>query len=140
MNLEKFFGKRTWIGVCVSFSVIMVFLLLGALFLVRGIVPMKLTSLCLCLSYGAAALTGGCVAAAGQKNRVCALLPGVVLYVTAWLAALCSENGIDFSANGIGITVAVAVGIGIACLSCGKKKKYHRGKIPMRPPVKTVRR
>lgn len=140
MSAGMLFGKRTWIGFGVAIGVMVLSLLLGALLAVRGALPMEAVSPWLWVSYGLAALIGGRVAAIGQWRQLCALVPGVLLYVLAWLLALCSECSIDFSGGGLGITISVAAGIVVALMSCSRKKKRsHVGK-GKRPPVKPKRR
>lgn len=140
MSAGILFGKRTWIGIGVTIGVLILMLLLGALLIVRGILPMGAVSPWLWVSYGLAVLIGGRVAATGQGRQLCALVPGVVLYILAWLLALCSECTIDFAANGLGITAAIAIGMLIAFMSSSRKKKHRRNKAAKRPSVRTIRR
>ena len=138
MSTGVLFGKRTWSGVGVALGVLIVVLLIGALLVVRGILPMDAVSLWLWFSYGLAVFVGGRIAAAGQGRGVCAIVPGATLYVLAWLLALCSDCTIEFSANGLGITVAVAIGVLLALMG-GKRRKKGTRKI-RRASVKPLRR
>lgn len=139
MSVGILFGKRTWIGLGISLAVLILALLMGALLIVRGLLPMDAASPWLWISYFLAALLGGCVAA-GQGQQLCALMPGALLYILAWLLALCSECSIDFAANGLGITIAVVVGIIMALMKGRKKKKSSRSRKGKRPSVRTIRR
>lgn len=137
MNVGMLFGKRTWIGFGVSVMGMITLLSLGALLVIKGVIPMNITPLWLWISYGIAAMVGGRIA--GKSLRVCAFMPAGLLYIVAWGMALCSECEISFIANGAGITVAVAAGAIIAFLTSGKKKhkKSIRGK---RPVPRSIRR
>ena len=141
MSTGTLFGKRTWIGFGCAAGLLCVLLMLGAFLAVRCILPMTVVPVWLWISYGLAALIGGRVAATGQGRELCAFLPGMLLYMVAWLLALCSECKIDFPSVGVGITIAVMAGVVIAYLSCSKKKKRNRdGKRHKRPSMRTVRR
>jgi len=126
MGMRTFFGKQTWIGFSVATGAMILFLLLGALLFVRGIIPIHMAPLWLQGSYGLSAFAGGRIAAAGKSRRLCAIAPGTLLYAAAWLAALCSECTLDFAQHGLGITVAVAIGVILAYVGSGRKKKKHR--------------
>lgn len=140
MSAGILFGKRTWIGFGVSVGVLLVLLLFGAFFIVRGMLPMNAASPWVWVSYGLAALISGRVAATRQDQKLCALITGGMLYGFAWLLALCCECTLDFAANGIGITIAVFAGVLIALLGNKKKKKGSRGRKVKRTSVRTVRR
>ena len=138
MRAGVLFGKRTWWGFGVASGVLIVTLLIGALLVVRGILPMEAVSLWLWLSYGVSALSGGRVAAMGQGRDIRAVVPGTALYVLAWLLALCSDCTINFTANGLGITLAVAAGVLLALMG-GKRRKKGTRKMK-RATVKPLRR
>lgn len=140
MSAGILFGKRTWIGIGITVGILLIMVLFGSLLIVRGILPMGAVSPCLWISYGVAALIGGRVAAAGQGRKLCAFIPGAMVYVLAWLLALCSECMIDFTANGLGITVAVAIGMFIAFIGGRGKKKSNRTRKVKRPSTRTLRR
>ena len=140
MSVGILFGKRTWIGVGAAISTLLLMVLLGSLLIVRGILPMEAVSPWLWLSYGLAAFAGGCLAAAGQGRKLCAFMPGTMVYVLAWLLALCSECRIDFASNGPGITVAVGIGMLVAFMGCRGKKKRRRSRSVKRPSAKALRR
>lgn len=139
MRVGDLFGKRTWIGYGVSLGVLLLMLLLGSLLTVREVLPMNFVSPWLWISYGTAALLGGYIAAAGKGRHMCAIVPGTMLYVTAWLFALCSECPITFAANGLGITVAVCMGM-ILALICRKGKKRSRSRKVKRPSARRIQR
>ena len=140
MSVGILFGKRTWIGVGAAISTLLLMVLLGSLLIVRGILPMEAVSPWIWLSYGLSAFVGGCLAAVGQGRKVCAFVPGMMVYVLAWLLALCSECRIDFASNGIGITVAVGIGMLAAFMGCRGKKKRRYNRSVKRPAAKTLRR
>ena len=139
MNAGILFGKRTWIGLGVSIGVLSVSLLLGAFFIVRGLLPMNVASPWVWVSYGLATLIGGRITA-GKEKKLCALVTGAMLYGLAWLLAMCCESTVDFAANGIGITIAVFAGVIVVLLSSRHKKKGSRGRKVKRTSVRTVRR
>lgn len=140
MSVGILFGKRTWVGVSIAIGILVVMLLLGALLIVQGLLPMRAVSPWLWASYGLAAFVGGCIAAAGQGRKLCAFVPGTMVYVLAWLLALCSECRIDFASNGLGITVAVGIGMLAAFMGCRGKKKRRRSRSVKRPSAKALRR
>ena len=137
MNVGMLFGKRTWIGFGVSVMGMITLLSLGALLVIKGVIPMNIAPLWLWISYGIAAMVGGRIA--GKSLQACAFMPAGLLYIVAWGMALCSECEISFITNGVGITVAVLAGAIIAFLTSGKKKhkKSIRGK---RPVPRSIRR
>ena len=139
MRVGDLFGKRAWIGYGVSLCVLLLMILLGSLLTVREVFPMNFMPPWLWISYGAAALLGGYIAAAGKGRHMCAIVPGTMLYVTAWLFALCSECPITFAANGLGITVAVCMGM-ILALICRKGKKRSRSRKMKRPSARRIQR
>ena len=140
MSAGILFGKRTWIGFGIAVGILLIMVLLGALFIVRGLLPMGAVSPWLWVSYGVAAFAGGRVAAAGQGRKLCAFIPGIFVYVLAWLLALCSECMIDFAANGLGITIAVAIGMFIPFAGGRGKKRSSRSRKVKRPSTKALRR
>ena len=140
MSVGILFGKRTWIGVGAAISTLLLMVLLGSLLIVREILPMEAVSPWLWLSYGLAAFVGGCLAAVGQRRKVCAFVPGTMVYVLAWLLALCSECRIDFASNGIGITIAVGIGMLAAFMGYRGKKKRRYNRSVKRPAAKALRR
>ena len=140
MSAGILFGKRTWVGLSVTVGVLLIMLLLGALLVVRGFLPMGAISPWLWVSYGLAVLIGGRIAAAGQGRKLCAFVPGAMIYVLAWLFALCSECMIDFDANGLEITIAVAIGTLIAFAGSRGKKKGSRRRKAKIPSTRTLRR
>ena len=139
MRVGALFGKRTWIGYGVSLGILLLMILLGSLLTVREVLPMNFVSPWLWISYGAAALLGGYIAAAGKGRHMYAIIPGTLLYVTAWLFALCSECPIAFASNGLGITAAVCMGMLLA-LICRKGKKRSRSRNIKRPSVRRIQR
>ena len=140
MSVGILFGKRTWVGFSIAIGILVVMLLLGALLIVQGLLPMRAVSPWLWASYGLAAFAGGRVAARGQGRKICAFLPGTTVYALAWLLALCSECAIDFAANGLGITIAVAVGMLVAFMGGKGKRKSSRSRKLKRPSTRTLRR
>lgn len=140
MSAGILFGKRTWVGLGTAIVLLVLMLLLGALLIVRGQLPMGVASPWLWVSYGLSAFIGGRIAAAGQGRKLCAFMPGAMIYALAWLMALCSECMIDFSMNGLGITMAVVIGTIIAFVGGKKKKRSSRNRKKKIPSTRTLRR
>lgn len=138
MNIGVLFGRRTWIGFGAALILMVLWLMLGALLAVRGIVSDGIV-VWIAAGYLVSSFLGGCVAGKGQGRRLCAMVPALLLYVVVWLLALCSERVVDFASCGVWYTAAVALGAAAAWIRCGGKKK-RRGKVTKRRPVRTVRR
>ena len=134
------FEKRTWIGLGAAVGVMGVVFLLGSLLIVHGVLPIGTAAPLVWIGYGMAAFIGGRVAAASKRGWLCACIPGLMLYVLAWLLALCCEGKIDFSANGAGITIMVVLGILAAALGSKPKKKRRHGKRGKGTVKRTIRR
>lgn len=134
------FEKRTWIGLGAAVGIMGVVFMVGSLLMVHGVLPMEAASPLVWSSYGLAALIGGRVAAAGKRERLCACVPGLIIYVLAWMLALCCEGRIDFFANGIGITIMVILGILTAVLWSRPRKKSRHSKRGKRSVTRTIHR
>lgn len=140
MHMGMIIDRRTGIGFGTSICFIVLSLLLCALLLVRGALPMSAAVAWLWGSYGLAALFGGRVAAAGQGRKLCAFLPAMLLYALVWLLALSCKGEINFASLGIGTTIAVMAGALLAYMTVGgkrRKKNLQRKKYPM---TRTTRR
>lgn len=140
MQIDMFLNRRTGIGFGAAVCSMVLSLLLCALLLVRGVLPMSAATVWLWISYGLAALLGGRIAAAKQGGRLCAFFPAAFLYVLIWLLALGCKGEINFTAFGIGVTAAVIVGTLLAYMTAGSKRKKRSSYSKKRPAARTSRR
>lgn len=130
MSFGAMWGRRTWIGLAVAVGVLLLWIMLGALLLVKGVLPEDAAVFWVCAGAAAAAVLGGCTAGKGGV-RVRALIVAVLLYGILWCVGLASSEPLDFGNCGLWITAAVLGGGLAACLLCrngkGKKKRRRAG-------------
>ena len=127
MSFGAMWGRRTWIGLAAAAGSLLLWILLGALLLVKGILPEDAVTFWVCAGATGSTLLGGCAAGRGGA-RVRALLVAVLLYGILWCVGLASSEPLDFGRAGLWITAAVLGGSLAACLLCkgGKGKKKRR--------------
>ena len=140
MSWRRILGKRTWLGLAAAVASLLLWLMLGALLITRGMLPPELADGWL---YGGCALSvllGGCLAGKGRGERLLPLMVAALLYAVLWIAALATAQPLDFTGRGIWITAAVLGGGLLGCLlpgggllGCllpggGKRKKRSKSK------------
>ena len=140
MSWRRILGKRTWLGLAAAVASLLLWLMLGALLITRGMLPPELADGWL---YGGCALSvllGGCLAGKGRGERLLPLMVALLLYGLLWVAALATSEAITFAANGWWITGCVWGGGLLACVLCRGRKRKKRAKYPARAAEKRRKR
>lgn len=128
MSWRRILGKRTWLGLAAAVASLLLWLMLGALLITRGMLPPELADGWL---YGGCALSvllGGCLAGKGRGERLLPLMVAALLYAVLWIAALAAAQPLDLAGQGIWITAAVLGGGLLGCLLSGGGKRKKRSK------------
>ena len=116
MSFVGLFGKRTWLGLASAVAALLLCVMLGALLVVKGVLPSGMTVWWVYGSCGLAAFLGGCMARKGGGEAV------------------------DFQSHGLWITGAVFGGGFLACVLCRGKKRKKQAKRQAPAAVKRRRR
>lgn len=138
MKVSELFGKRTWSGLLLSVVALLLCIMVGALLIVRGVLPPVVQMPWVCGSCAVAALLGGLVAGKGRGDPLARLMVAALLLGLMWIAALGSGAPITFGSDGLWITGCVLGGGLLACLFRGGRKK--RGKRMARGAVQRRKR
>lgn len=132
MSLSTVLGKGTWIGLASSVIMLLVCIVLGALLIVKGVLPPSMQSVCVYASCALAAFTGSMVSRKGKGNGGSALATTLLLYGLLWIMALASSKPLTFGTHGLWITGAVLGGGLLAGIirkgSSRKKRAKHMTK------------
>ena len=128
MSFVGLFGKRTWLGLTVAVSALLLWIMLGALFVVKEALPSSMVEWWVSGGCGLAAFLGGCVARKGGGEAVLSLITAALLYALLWCVALASSQPVDFQSHGLWITGAVFGGGFLACVLCRGKKRKKQAK------------
>lgn len=126
MSLGKVLGMRTWIGLASSVILLLLCIMLGALLIVKGVLPPTMQPMWVYASCALAAFTGGLVSRKGKEDRGTALVTTLLLYGLLWIVALASSKPLAFDAHGLWITGTVLGGgllAGIIGKGKGRKKR-----------------
>ena len=124
MSFVGLFGKRTWLGLTVAVSALLLWIMLGALFVVKEALPSSMVEWWVYGGCGLAAFLGGCVARKGGGEAVLSLITAALLYALLWCVALASSQPLDFQSHGLWITGAVfGGGLLSGILYKGRKRK-----------------
>lgn len=124
MSFVGLFGKRTWLGLTMEVAALLLWVMLGALLVVKEALPSGMTAWWVYGGCGLAAFLGGCVARNGGGEAILSLIAAALLYALLWCVALTSSQPLDFQRNGLWITGAVFGGGFLSCVLCrGKKRK-----------------
>ena len=132
MSLSTVLGKRTWIGLASSVIMLLVCIMLGALLIVKGMMPPSMQSVWVYASCALAAFTGSMVSRKGKGNGGSAPATTLLLYGLLWIVALASSRPLTFGTHGLWITGAVLSGGLLAGIirkgSSRKKRTKHMTK------------
>lgn len=124
MSFVGLFGKRTWLGLAAAVAALLLWVMLGALLVVKGVLPSGMVAWWVYGSCGLAAFLGGCVARKGGGEAILSLITAALLYALLWCVALASSQPLDFQGNGLWITGAVfGGGLLSGILYKGQKRK-----------------
>ena len=127
-------GKRTWLGAGAILLAAAGGCALGALLVVKGVLPEGGALAWGCGCWALAAFAGGRVAVRGrgEGTLTAALAAGAAAYLLAWLVGAAIRTG------GLYLTAAIFGGAGAAGLLGSRPRKKRRD---ARPPIrKSVRR
>lgn len=138
MKVSELFGKRTWLGLLLAAAALLLCIMLGALLVVRGMLPPVAQTPWVCGSCAVAALLGGLAAGKGSGGSLARLMVAALLLGLMWIVALGSGAPITFGAGGLWITGCVLGGGLLACLLRGGRRK--RGKRMARGTAQRRRR
>ena len=109
---------------------LLVCIMLGALLIVKGVLPPSMQPVWVYASCALAAFTGSLVSRKGNSGS--ALATTLLLYGLLWIVALASSSPLDFGAHGLWITGAVLCGGLLAGIirkgSSRKKRTKHMTK------------
>ena len=132
MSLSTVLGKQTWIGLATSVIMLLVCIMLGALLIVKGVLPPSMQPVWVYASCALAAFVGSLVSRKGKGTGGSALAATLLLYGLLWIVALASSKPLDFGAHGLWITGAVLGGGLLAGIirkgSSRKKRTKHMTK------------
>ena len=132
MSLSTVLEKGTWIGLASSVIMLLVCIMLGALLIVKGVLPPSMQSVWVYASCALAAFTGSMVSRKGKGNGGSALATTLLLYGLLWIMALASSKPLTFGTHGLWITAAVLGGGLLAGIirkgSSRKKRAKHMTK------------
>lgn len=137
MSLEKLFGKGTWLGLAAEVALLLAWVAVGALLVTGGALPVTLREHWLLAGCLLSSLLGGMLAVRGGGERLCGLLPALLLYGLLWVTALASSAPLDFRACGWKITACV---LGGGLLAALPRRKSRRRKRPKRQAAPSRRR
>ena len=126
MKVSELFGKRTWLGLLLAVAALLLCIMVGALLIVRGVLPPMVQTPWVCGSCAVASLLGGLMAGKGRGSPLARLVVAALLLGLMWIAALGSGAPITFGSGGVWITGCVLGGGLLACLLRGGRRK--RGK------------
>ena len=140
MALGKLLGKQTWLGLGAAVGLLLLSVMLGALLIVKGMLPASAATMWCCGCCVLSAMTGGCAAGKGRGEPLLALMTTLLLYGVMWIVALASSEPITFSEKGLWITGCVWGGGLMACALCRGKKRKKRVKYPAKTAVKRRKR
>lgn len=138
MKVSELFGKQTWLGLLLAVAALLLCIMVGALLVVRGVLPPMVQTPWVCGSCAVAALLGGLAAGKGRGGPLVRLMVAALLLGLMWIAALGSGAPITFGSGGLWITGSVMGGGLLACLLRGGRKK--RGKRVAKGMVQRRRR
>lgn len=138
MKVSELFGKRTWLGLLLAVAALLLCIMVGALLVVRGVLPPVAQMPWVCGSCAVAALLGGLMAGKGSGRPLVRLMVAALLLGIMWIAALGSGAPITFGTVGLWITGCVLGGGLLACLLRGGRRK--RGKRMARGTVQRRKR
>ena len=132
MSFVGLFGKRTWLGLAAAVAALLLWVMLGALLVVKGALPSGMVAWWVYGGCGLAAFLGGCVARRGGGEVVLALITAALLYALLWCVALASSQPVDFQSHGLWITGAVFGGglLSTVLYQGRKQKKKAKRKAP----------
>lgn len=128
MSLEKLFGKRTWLGLAAELALLLAWVAVGALLVTGGVLPVTLREPWMLAGCLLSSLLGGALAVRGGGERLCGLLPALLLYGLLWVAALASSAPLDFQARGLKLTACILGGGLLAALPRRKGRRRRRPK------------
>lgn len=128
MSLEKLFGKRTWLGLAAELALLLAWVAVGALLVTGGVLPVTLRESWMLAGCLLSSLLGGALAVRGGGERLCGLLPALLLYGQLWVAALASSAPLDFQARGLKLTACILSGGLLAALPRRKGRRRRRPK------------
>lgn len=128
MSLEKLFGKRTWLGLAAELAMLLAWVAVGAQLVTGGVLPVTLREPWLLAGCLLSSLLGGALAVRGGGERLCGLLPALLLYGLLWVAALASSAPLDFQARGLKLTACILGGGLLAALPRRKGRRRRRPK------------
>lgn len=124
MKVSELFRKRTWLGLLLAVVVLLLCIMVGALLIVRGVIPPLAQMPWVCGSCMIAALLGGL--AAGKGIGLTRLIVAALLLSLMWIAALGSGAPITFGSDGVWIIGCVLGGGLLSCLLGGRRKRGKR--------------
>lgn len=124
MSFVGLLGKRTWLGLAAAVVALLLWVMLGALLVVKGALPSGMAIWWVYGGCGLAAFLGGGVARKGGGEVILSLITAALLYALLWCVALVSSQPLDFQRNGLWITGAVfGGGLLSTVLYRGRKRK-----------------
>lgn len=133
MSLEKLLGKRTWMGLAAEVALLLVWVAVGAALVTGGVLPVTLREPWLLAGCLLSSLLGGALAVRGGGERLCGMLPALLLYALLWIAALASSAPLDFQARGLKLTACLLCGGLFAILPRRKGRRRKRSKRQLVP-------
>lgn len=137
MSFVGLFGKRTWLGLAAAVATLLLWIMLGALLIVKEALPFEAAAGWIYGGCGLAAFLGGCAARKNGGETILALITATLLYALLWGVALASSQPLDFHSHGLWITGAV---LGGGLLSGLLRKGRKRKKQVKRQAPATVKR
>lgn len=128
--LEIIRSKKLWIGLGVAALVVLVTCALGALGVVKGILPQKSEMGWICGSYVVSGLIGTWIAAKGEKGTLLrALIFALLMLVIIWVISLTCSNGVRLTDGGWKLASAAVAGcLAAGIMTGGRKSKTKRHK------------
>lgn len=126
MKVSELFRKRTWLGLLLAVVVLLLCIMVGALLIVRGVIPPLAQMPWVCGSCMIAALLGGLAAGRGRGSPLVRLMVAALLLSLMWIAALGSGAPITFGSDGVWIIGCVLGGGLLSCLLGGRRKRGKR--------------
>lgn len=122
--LRLLLARRTWLGVATALLLMALCLALGALLLLRELLPLTAALPWVCGSWGLSAFLGARLALRGREEGTlpAALAVAAPLYLLLWGLGL-SLGGAAFAHGGAAITAALLAGTVLAGLLRPRRRK-----------------
>lgn len=131
---DVFREKGLWIGLGAAALTVVLLCALGALAVVKGVLPQQSQTGWICGSYVLAGLIGAWIAGRnGKATLLRGLILGVLMVVIAWGISLLFSNGLDLAHGGWKLALAALAGCmaaGILRAGGGKGKRRRRRQGP----------